>query len=205
MKEKLGIFGGTFAPIHNGHIRAVRAFCEQICPDQTVLMPAAIPPHKQPDATFTPQQRLEMTQLAAAECLSDLHVTVSDWELKRKEKSYTYHTLMHFSRPDRTLYFLMGTDMFLTLEEWYRGTELFALAHMVCAMREADLVRREQVLFAQEKYRARYDAQCEILTYVPMELSSTQVRQRIKNGQPLDGYVPSGVVEYIREHEIGTK
>ena len=117
---RIGIYGGTFNPIHMGHITAARAAMEQLQLDKLLLIPANVPPHKQlPPGSADPSQRLEMTQLACAELGSA--ASVSDVELRRTGKSYTSDTLRALRReyPDDELWLLMGSDMFLSLHTWH--------------------------------------------------------------------------------------
>ena len=133
--ERIGIYGGSFSPPHNGHLSAARLLLEEAGVDRLFILPAGVPPHKTLDPDESPEHRLAMTRLAFA----DLPRTeVSDWEMTRSGKSYTVLTLEHFSAPDRQLVLLVGTDMFLTLDRWYRAEDIFALAEIVCVRRELD-------------------------------------------------------------------
>lgn len=198
--QRIGIFGGTFAPIHNAHLQMARAFCVQFALDQLYIIPDFIPPHKVADPMFTTEQRMEMTRLAVQETLFDLPVTVSDFEISRQTVSYTYDTLCHFAAPDRELYFLCGTDMFLTLPRWYRGSELFHLAHMVCALRQEDVKAQKDVLDAKRTYEALGGMETYLLNTKPFPLASTQIREKIKKNESLDDCLPSVLVDYIHKH-----
>ena len=112
---RVGIYGGTFAPVHNGHVAAAKAFIEQMQLDILYVIPAGIPPHKQIDAADDPMHRYRMCELAFWDVEK---VFVSDVEIKRTGKSYTVDTLRELSAPDRRLFLLMGTDMMLTLDQW---------------------------------------------------------------------------------------
>ena len=112
---RIGIYGGTFSPPHNGHLAAARAFMEQMWLDILYVIPAAIPPHKQMAEPVSAADRLEMCRRAFAGMEG---VYVSDMEIRRGGKSYTVDTLRELSGDDRRLFLLCGTDMVLTLDEW---------------------------------------------------------------------------------------
>ena len=118
---KIGIYGGTFNPIHLGHMAAAKFAAEYLELDKLLLIPAGIPPHKaMAEDTALPEQRLAMTKLAAQSPELAGVAEVSDIELRREGKSYTVDTLraLREQYPEDQLYLLMGTDMFLTLQYW---------------------------------------------------------------------------------------
>ena len=118
---RIGIYGGSFSPPHNGHIEAVKSFRKSIMLDQVLVIPTYIAPHKQKTGTLSCEHRLEMTRLA----FQNLNfVTVSDYEISQQNVSYTANTLTHFA-PQGELFFLCGSDMFLTLDSWYRPDVIF--------------------------------------------------------------------------------
>ena len=133
---KIGIYGGTFSPPHIGHIGAAKSFGREVELDEILIMPDFLPPHKQFDFEATENDRLEMCRRAF--CGID-KVTVSDLEIKRGGTSYTSVTLEELSAPNRELYFLCGTDMFLTLDKWRRPEVIFKLATICCIRRESSL------------------------------------------------------------------
>ena len=120
--EKLGLYGGTFAPPHYGHIHAVKTFLEEVSLDRVLIMPTYQPPHKAKAAGDTPEVRLEMCRAAFGDIPG---AEVSDYEIRKADVSYTVQTLEHLAAPDREIYLLCGTDMFLTLDRWYRAAEIF--------------------------------------------------------------------------------
>ena len=117
---RVGIYGGTFAPIHNGHVNAAKLFMEQMRLDYLFVIPAAIPPHKQIDTSDDPMHRLNMCALAFGDMDG---VVVSDMEIKRGGKSYTVDTLRELSAKGRRLLLLCGTDMVLSFDSWYQYKE----------------------------------------------------------------------------------
>lgn len=196
---RIGIYGGTFAPVHNGHVKAAEEFFRQMELDLLYIIPAAVPPHKQIDASDDPHHRLKMCELAFA---GMERVFVSDMEIARGGRSYTVDTLRALTGEDRRLFLLMGTDMMLTLDKWREAEEIFRLCYPVYMRRENDPIIEGQIVAKNKEYLARYG---KIVRRVPMEfvdISSTEIRDRVKHGAPIDGVVPPAVAQYIKEHQL---
>lgn len=202
---RIGIFGGTFNPPHNGHVTLAHAAAEQLALDRLLIMPACVPPHKPLPDRVTPQQRYAMAELMAApvgRCAQ-----ASDIELHRTGKSYTSDTLqtLHEQYPDAELWLLMGSDMFLSLHTWHEPEVICALAHIAAFSRveeniRAAMERQKQTL--EQQYRAEV-----ALLNNPqlIELSSTDVRAALAAGRGSE-LVPEAVWGYIRrEHLYGTQ
>jgi len=119
---RLGIYGGTFAPIHNAHIRVAKAFYNEFLLDKLMIIPAGIPPHKQIAKDDSPEKRLRMCQLAFEGCKG---FEISDIELKREGKSYTVMTLRELKNEETDIYMLCGTDMILSFDQWFCFDEIF--------------------------------------------------------------------------------
>lgn len=201
----IGIYGGTFDPPHWGHITAARAAMEQLKLDKLVLIPDRVPPHKAlPEGSASPEQRLEMAALATAEL--GRWAEVSDRELRRSGPSYTSDTLaaLREEYPEDTLWLLMGSDMFLSLQTWHAPEEIMALARIAPFSREAE---DESAAFAAQKARLEreYGAQiCIVQNPEVRELSSTEVRAALAAGRGSD-LLPPAVYGYVlREHLYGT-
>lgn len=201
----IGIYGGTFDPPHWGHITAARAAMEQLKLDRLVLIPDRVPPHKAlPEGSASPEQRLEMAALAAAEL--GKRAEVSDRELRRSGPSYTSDTLAELRReyPEDALWLLMGSDMFLSLQTWHAPEEIMALARIAPFSREAE---DESAAFAAQQSRLEraYGAQIQIVQNPEVrELSSTEVRAALAAGRGSD-LLPPAVYGYVlREHLYGT-
>lgn len=182
--EKIGLYGGTFAPPHRGHIHAVHAFLAHVPVDELLVMPTFVPPHKVQAAGDTPALRLEMCH-AAFDGID--RVTVSSYEIDRGDVSYTVQTLRHLTKPAREIYLLCGTDMFLTLERWYQADEIFRLAKIVCVSRTVEMQKTIEETAA--RYRQVHGATCILLPDAPLEISSTQIREAIQTGEPLTALV----------------
>lgn len=201
----IGVYGGTFDPPHWGHITAARAAMEQLKLDRLVLIPDRVPPHKAlPEGSASPEQRLEMATLAAAEL--GKRAEVSDRELRRSGPSYTSDTLAELRRehPEDALWLLMGSDMFLSLQTWHAPEEIMELARIAPFSREA---ADESETFAAQQSRLEraYGAQIRIVQNPEVrELSSTEVRAALAAGRGSD-LLPPAVYGYVlREHLYGT-
>ena len=197
---KIGVYGGSFNPIHLGHIHAAQEMADQLRLDQVLLIPAAQPPHKTlPAYSPTGEQRLEMVRLSAK---GDPRLKECDLELLREGKSYTVQTLRQLKDlyPGDDLYLLMGTDMFMGLDHWYLSEEICRLAHIVCISREEKDSRAELKKQA-ELLRSRLNADVSILPSRPLEMNSTTIRRMIFFGCAED-YLSEDVYDYIRRNHL---
>ncbi len=197
--KKCAIYGGTFNPPHIGHVRAAEAFFNAVKPDELLIIPTFLPPHKDQSFECAPEHRVNMCTLAFS------HIDgarVSDIEIKRGGKSYTYMTLQELSGEDRELYFLCGTDMLLTLDMWKHPEIIFDLAKICYVRRESDRtldgIIEEKITIYKEKYKAEI---------VPIgsevfEISSTEIRDTIRSGGDLSKILPSNVIGYISKEGL---
>lgn len=191
--EKIGLYGGTFAPPHLGHVHAARAFLRAIPVDRLLVMPTFQPPHKAKAAGDTPEVRLEMCRAAFGDIPG---VEVSDYEIAKADVSYTVQTLRYLTAEDREIYMLCGTDMFLTLEKWYQAEEIFRLAKIVCMSRTKE--KEQEIAETHARYLQKFGQDCILLKEDPLEVSSTRIREAIRKGQSLAAYVPAGVEAILR-------
>ncbi len=193
-KKRLGIYGGTFSPPHLGHLRAAKAFAAQAKLDELLIMPTFLPPHKDAAGDVSPDSRLEMCRLA----FCGLEKTsVSDFEILKGGKSYTYLTLEEFSGEDRELFFLVGTDMFLTLDKWRNPEIIFSLAKIAFIRRENDNALNEEIEAKREEYKAKYGAEILSIDTDVTEISSTDIRNMILSGEDTSVVLDVRVRNYI--------
>ena len=205
--EKLGIYGGTFAPVHNGHIYAIRQLISACQLDRLLIIPTKKPPHKEMSAEDDPIHRLQMLRLAFPEGdIQESGIEVCDFEINSPSPSYTAITLSHFAKEGRQLTFFCGSDMFRTLDTWYRPDLIFSLARIVHIPR-TDLSAQEweELDRLTLHYEETYGARISHLRIPPYPLSSTEVRNCIAKGQPIDDLVPRAVAEYIALHGLYRK
>lgn len=196
---RIGVYGGTFNPIHLGHTHILGEFMARLRLDQALLIPTGIPPHKQAHALASPQDRAAMCALAA-ETFGG-RVRVSSIELERPGKSYTALTLgaLADQYPEDELFLLMGEDMFLTVDRWFHAAEIFRRAALCASPRSPEgmvpLQKKKQSLEA-------LGARCFVEDIPFWDVSSTRVRELAARGESLEGLVPPKVADYIREHQL---
>lgn len=196
---RVGIFGGTFSPIHNGHVAVAKAFMEQMKLDYLYIIPTCIPPHKQIDSSDDPHYRIKMCELAFADTDG---VVVSDIEIKRGGKSYTYDTLTELSRPDTRLFFMCGTDMVLTFDTWYRYEDILKLCYPVYIRRENDPILSARIISKITEYYEKYGVMFRRIVTEPIEISSTEIRRRAAKGEDISSLVPKRVADFIIENRL---
>lgn len=195
---KTVIFGGTFNPIHIGHISDIKAAQKKLKPDRLIIMPTHIPPHKEANGLVSDGDRLEMCRLAVKDIKDCI---VSDYEQVQGGKSYTVSTLEHFHDiyPQDELYFLMGSDMLITFLSWYKPERILELASLVCISRsEKD---EDKIEISAEKIR-RLGGKVIILDCNPIEISSTDIRSSLAAYGSSDGLVPKTVEKYILKNKL---
>lgn len=196
---KTAVYGGTFNPIHWGHLHILGEFLARLGLDRALLIPAGEPPHKQAPGLAPAQDRLAMCALAAQALPG--RVEVSPMELERPGKSFTADTLAALAArwPQDSFYLLMGEDMFLTVDQWRRAEEIFRRA-VLCASPRS----REGLARLREKQRQleRLGARCAVEDIPFWDISSTQVRALAAGGEDIAPLVPAGVAEYIAAHGL---
>ena len=196
---RIGIYGGTFSPPHNGHVKAAKAFMEQMWLDILYVIPTAIPPHKEMTVQVSAKDRLEMTRLAFADVEG---VYVSDMEIRRGGRSYTVDTLRELSGEDRRLFLLCGTDMMLTLDQWREPEEIFRLCYPVYIRRDNDRSLDAPIVAKIAEYNEKFGKVVRRIVTDPLELSSESIRARLTNGASISSLVPPAVEKYIRDNHL---
>ena len=190
LTERVGILGGTFDPIHNGHLAMARIAMEEFALDRVVFIPAYRPPHKR--RALTPYaDRAEMCRLAVA---GEPSFEVSDIEYRLGGVSYTYRTLEAWKKdfPQSALYYIIGGDSLFDLPHWYRPERIAAQARVIC------IPRPGTAEYAPVIEQCRTEFGLEVLpahAFGP-EISSTMIRTRLKEGKEAGEYLPREVAEY---------
>lgn len=201
-RKSVAIYGGSFSPPHTGHVLACRAYLEVTGADKVLIMPAKKPPHKKLDGMASDADRLRMCQLAFCDDPQLLGICeVSDWELLREEVSYTVNTVEHFlAEGYEDIYLLIGTDMLLSFESWYRYRDLMSYVTLCYIDRENESTQKTKE--CAERYRREYGARIISLDAPVFEVSSSDVRRKIANGDSIDTLVPEKVKEYIIKNSL---
>jgi len=215
MKPRIGLFGGTFNPIHEGHLKAAEEVRKRLSLSRVLFIPSSTPPHKETRDVAPPEDRLRMVELA---CGSNRHFIASAVEVEARETSYSIITITKIKKlyPRTWLIFILGVDAFLEIETWrdYRRVleecRFAVMTRPGYAMEDAgrvlggrlfgktlevkEPVGPEDLLFARNR-----------IFLVPiraLDISSTEVRKRISAGAGIEGLVPPEVAEYIRERRL---
>ena len=196
---RIVIFGGTFNPIHNGHMKVIKSAVKLLSPDRFILMPAHIPPHKSAKDLVSDVHRINMCREAVKDIAG---VEVSDYEMQLGGKSYTVNTLEHFrtEHPDDELCFLMGSDMLKSFSGWFHADRIMELASLAVFARnpeDAKTIDRD----ADEIVRKR-GGKCVVLDCTPSVVSSTDIRARLMAYSNADGFIPKCVGDYIRKNNL---
>ncbi|MBI4719356.1 MAG: nicotinate (nicotinamide) nucleotide adenylyltransferase [Planctomycetes bacterium] len=201
MIQRLGLYGGSFNPVHVGHLIAARAIAEHAGLDRLVFLPAASPPHKPPTDLIPVDHRLEMVRQAIdGEPLFEL----GDFDARRPGPSYTIDTVLHFralSGPDAEVFWIIGADSVAELPTWHRVRELLDLCNMLIAVRGSSWPELESlaaVLSLEQLARLRTG----VLPTPSIDVSSTDIRERIRRGHSIRYLVPDSVRAYIAAHGL---
>lgn len=209
---RLGILGGTFDPVHFGHLRMAVEVCENLALDRVCLVPAAVPPHKGGEGISPFIHRLEMIRLAVGE---DPLLDVLDLEGRRKGRSYTVQTLKELREihsKDLELFFIIGTDAFLEIKTWKDFRRLFKYAHFVMVERpgispeelEGFLESLDLGLVRTARgYRVGETGKHLIKTETTaLAISATRIREAVSQGKSIHFLVPDSVESYLRERGL---
>ena len=191
---RVGIIGGTFDPIHLAHIYIAEEAKKKLNLDKVIFMPAGIQPLKTDKKVTEASLRLEMVQKAIE---GKIGFEVSDYEIKKEGKSYTYKTLEHFYKEYKDLYFITGADCLLDIDKLKEIEKIFSLCKFVVFTRPGynnnELVNKKR--FVEEKYNGDI-----ILLEVPeIHISSTEIREKIINNEKVDDILPAVVLDIIKE------
>lgn len=195
--ERIGIYGGTFNPIHLGHLHLVKEVQSALHFDQILFIPAKIPPHKDAPDLASGKDRLEMVRLAVEEMPEAM---VSDIELRSHGKSYTVYTLEKLQAllPGREFTLLMGADMLLTFDQWFRWQDILFMSRAAAVTRgagELEALREKARILSPE-------GRIDVIAASPLPMSSTDIRQKIREGSDPSALLPEKVWSYICRHEL---
>ena len=199
---KTGVFGGTFNPVHKGHIMLAEYCKDSVGLDRIIMIPTAVPPHKISKNLASENDRLNMCKLA---CRGKENFFVSDIEIKRQGKSYTYETLTQLKEiyPDDHLYTIMGADMFLTLNRWKNPEIIFEKSSIITIPRD-DENKLELENFYNKVLKAM-GASSVILPNPVMSVSSTFIRENLDNFNLISDMLDKGVYDYIIKNNLYRK
>ena len=214
-RERIGILGGTFNPVHSGHLRAAEAVAEIFGLDKVLLIPSYIPPHKHSPDIAPARHRLRMLELA---CGGRTRCVPSDLEVKARGKSYSILTLkkIHRLHPRAWVFFILGVDAFVEIETWKDYEQVLEQCLFIVISRPGfDLEAASRVLGGRLRDRIRvlgprerpteamFEADRVFLVGIDaLDVSSTDIRRRLREGRPVAGLVPPAVEEYLHHHRL---
>jgi len=198
--ERIGVFGGSFDPVHTGHLTIAQDAVEQLELDRLIFVPAAVPPHKKDVKLAEGRHRFEMLQLATE---GNLSFEVSDMELQRGGVSYTFDTItqIQFEHPGAELFFIVGLDSLVELHCWRNVDELLELCTVVPFARGGeDPARVAAKIQLSEPWKTRLMER--LIRIHEIEISASEVRMRLAEGLSIRYLVPPEVEMYIAEHHL---
>ncbi len=190
--SRVGLFGGTFDPIHNAHLEVARQSLAQMDLRKVILIPSKHPPHKSEEGMTSSQLRYRMVELAVRDKEG---LDVSPVEINRKGPSYTVDTLNEMKEEHGRIAFIVGADNLINIDTWKRPEELLDCCPFIVAPR-GGILKGD---FDKDIFRGK---DLRFLNMSEISLSSTEIRERVLEGQPVDGLVPEGVFEFIVEHNL---
>lgn len=191
---KIGIFGGAFNPIHNGHVNMIKEAFADLKLDKMLIIPTCKSPHKD-TKLISFVDRAEMCRLAFSDMIESGKFEISDIEKRLGGTSYTILTVRELKKiypSDAVFYLIIGGDMLFYFEKWYRYEALLSECKVVAAARE-NSEYSDMCEYAAELGRVK------VLNLNVTEVSSTEIREKIKNHESIDGLVPEKVAEYIKD------
>lgn len=212
--DRIGLFGGTFNPIHLGHLRAAEEIQENFQLKKVIFIPARIPPHKQKEAIVSPKHRLNMVRLAIKD---NPGFTISDFEIKRDSKSYSILTIEYFRKKlglKTSLFFLMGMDSFLEITTWKDFARLFSLANFIIMSRPGYPKKEiSELLPVDVAKNFHYNSQGDCYVHSSLhkiffqeitllDFSSSAIRNRIKAKLSIRYLVSPKIEGYIKRYDL---
>lgn len=197
--KKIGIMGGTFNPIHNGHLFLAENAYEQIGLDQILFMPSKNPPHKAKPEMITDQQRVDMIDLAIRD---NSHFALSTVELERDGYTYTADTLELLVQANSEVryYFIVGADSLFMMHQWYQPQVIFDLCTVVAATR--DHVDEDKLAAQAELLKEQFHADIQLISMPIIQIASADIRGRIAHNKTIRYYLPDLVAAYINQHRL---
>ncbi len=197
MKKRIGIMGGTFNPIHNGHVQMAIQTYQQFQLDEVLVMPSGDPPHKRSQVVLDAGKRSDMVKLAIK---GHPGLVFSDLEITRSGYSYTAETLQELKDLYEEIYFIIGADSLFSIEKWYHPEIIMKLCTLVVANRDRhpDAEFEKFIHYLTDKYQA----DIRILHVPDMPVSSSQIRENVVNGQSISDLVSPAVAAYIEANSL---
>lgn len=194
---RIGIFGGAFNPVHNGHICLAENYLNALSLDKILFIPTSVPPHKTAEYLAPGKDRINMLKSAVS---GNDKFETTDIELMREGKSYSFDTITELKKiyPLDELFLIVGSDQFFSFQSWYRADDILSMVTVVTAAR------------AKNEYKALLDFKSQhdnmkntiVSNFSVIEVSSSEIRNKIKAGADISALVPEAAADYIKENKL---
>ncbi|AOR22690.1 nicotinate-nucleotide adenylyltransferase [Clostridium taeniosporum] len=195
--KRYGIIGGTFDPIHYGHLYIAYEAMKQLNLDNVIFMPTGNPPHKEGKKVTDALIRYEMVNKAIKDFPK---FSISNYEIEKKGFSYTYETLEYFKNDDIELFFITGADCLMDIETWEKTDEILSLCNLVTFSRGG--FSNKKLIKQKEYIEKKYNVNITVLALKKLEISSTDIRERIRSDKRIDFFVPKSIIELIKNNNL---
>ncbi len=197
--RRIGLIGGTFNPIHYGHLLIAENAYEQYHLDEVIFIPTGQSPHKDARQILGADERMEMIRLAIAD---NPHFSCSDYEIRTEGISYTYLTVQAFYEPaeERELFFIMGADSLAYFDAWMRPDKISRMSTILAAVRDG--LNMEELLPIRESLQQKYGTKIGFINTPNFSVSSRMIRHRMEKGHSIRYLVPEAVERYLKEHRV---
>ncbi|MDO4965412.1 MAG: nicotinate-nucleotide adenylyltransferase [Lachnospiraceae bacterium] len=197
--RKIGIIGGTFNPIHNGHIALAKTAYNELSLDEVIFISSGMSYFKKDIVMPSREDRFNMTNLA----VSDVpYFSASDIEMKREGNSYTFETILELKKiyNDAEFFYIIGADTLFSMESWKNPEIIFENCNIVCAVRDDIDINelKDKSIDIENKYKTHVI----ILNFNKIQLSSSEIRKMLSNNEDVSHLIPAGVLNYIKENKL---
>jgi nicotinate-nucleotide adenylyltransferase len=201
-KQRIGLLGGTFDPIHYGHLTIAQLALESCRLDQLIFIPAGEPPHKNQKTITTAVHRLRMVELALK---PHPQFQLNDVEIRQEKPSYSINLLAYFQElyPTADLYLIMGADSLMELETWYEYQKLLSQTYLIVMKRDGVPVQKLKDKISH--FVHAYGAHIHVATSIQLHISSSQIRDLVRQHQSIRYFTPAPVQQYIDSHHLYRK
>lgn len=194
---RIGIFGGAFNPVHNGHICLAENYLNALSLDKILFIPTSVPPHKTAEYLAPGKDRINMLKSAVS---GNDKFETTDIEFKRKGKSYSFDTITQLKKiyPLDELFLIVGSDQFFSFQSWYRADDILSMVTVVTAAREKNEYK------ALLDFKSQHDNMKNTIVsnFSVIEVSSSEIRNKIKAGADISALVPEAAADYIKENKL---
>lgn len=197
--KRIGILGGTFNPIHIGHLILAERAREEYSLDEVMIMPSGVSYLKADENVLDADTRMKMAVLAAR---GNPYFSVCDMEIRRAGNSYTSDTLkiLRAENPEYEYYYIIGADTLYSMDSWKAPADIFSSCHILAAVRNNSSI--DELNKKIREYKEKYNASIDILSTTDIDISSRMIRGLVHDGHSIRYYVPDEVNNYIMEHGL---